>query len=256
MRLIYFAGIILAVVIVAAAGCASTLKTVPDAKGVWGAPNSKISLPVTDPYADIEVMATDLSFDMRTGEIKYTLPDPALVRLRIGMREGGPLIQTLLDWDRRDAGTHTEVWNKKDSLNLIDYTDNPNIMVVLRAVKMDAPRKENQNFRGTFHKSPDFTVEFPRSQTNEQGIPILKEKVPLRVVLNEASRDWFTKTKYEIGIYIDDAFIIEDEEANDPFTYQFDSRKINNGNHRITVNVVGYHGEIGCKSVLVLITNN
>ena len=49
----------------------------------------------------------------KTGEIKYTLPEPASVRLRIGIRNGGPMLRTLLDWELREKGPHVEVWDKK-----------------------------------------------------------------------------------------------------------------------------------------------
>jgi len=77
------------------------------------------------------VYAIQLSFDRKSGEIKYTLPEDALVRVRIGLEEGGPLLVTLLDWEFRTKGNHVEVWNGKDPGGVVDFGRLPNLSVVM-----------------------------------------------------------------------------------------------------------------------------
>lgn len=207
-----------------------------------------------NPYVKDEIFVSDFSIDMKTGEIKYTLPEKALVRLRIGMREGGPMLRTLLDWEPREAGPHIEVWDRKDAEGSVDYTGDPQLMVTLQCVKADAPDQESSDFRRRFKRSPDFTVQFPEGQPSSEGL-VIKGKTPLRIELSESDRVWLKQTRYEIGLYADGVFIIEDEEASDPFTYRMDTAKFNNGKHVITVNVVAYTGEIGVKNISVMVEN-
>ncbi len=209
-----------------------------------------------NPYADDEIFATEFSFDMNTGEIKYNLPEKALVRLRVGIRDGGPMLRTLLDWEPREAGLHTEAWDLKDTSGVADYKGNPGLMVILQCVKADAPQTETSDFRRTFHKSPKFRIEFPGAALNMEGIVMLKAKTPLRIWIDPQDKDWLTRTRYEVGLYVDNNFVVEDEEASDPFTYQFDTAKLNNGRHIVTVNIVGYTGEVGAQSFSIEVNNN
>lgn len=194
-----------------------------------------------------EILATDMSFSAVKGEIKYTLPQDALVRLRLGIKDGGPMVRTLLDWQPRKAGAHVETWDLKDASGQVEYTGRTDLMVVLQCLKPQAKRG--------FHTSPGFTVEFPGAEPMPDGTLKVKNKVAVRLQLDEADKAWLSKTRYEIGFYIDNNFIVEEEEAVNPFTYQFDTTKMNNGRHVITVNVVAYTGEIGTKSIPVLIEN-
>src|SRR3989338_7199789 len=76
------------------AGCTPTNQSLPPA--------------VMTPQPSDEILAKDISFDLANGEIRYILPEPALVRIRIGMPEGGPLLRTLVDWERLEAGRSEE----------------------------------------------------------------------------------------------------------------------------------------------------
>src|SRR5438132_3661435 len=60
-----------------------------------------------------EILATETHFNFETGEITYTLAEPALVRMRIGRDQGGALLRTLVDWEPRPVGINREMWNKK-----------------------------------------------------------------------------------------------------------------------------------------------
>jgi len=225
-------------------GCASQQPLIAENKQSLPRPES-LSPEADDKY---EVLAYELEFNPETGEIKYTLPGPALGRIRIGLQPGGPVIRTLFDWEYRDAGSHVEIWDRKDASGKIDYTGNPKLSVLLHFVKTDSPLNK-------IRKSPDFSINFPESASSADGEVILREGIPVRVVLSNTSKEWLRKTRYEIAVYLDNVFLIEDEEANDPYTYWLRTRDINNGMHIITVNVVGYQGEVGAKSIPVLISN-
>jgi len=206
-----------------------------------------------------EVLATDLSFDAQAGEIKYTLPEPALVRIWIGLKDGGPLLRTLLDWEPRSAGEHVEVWDGKDSTGLINFGNKNNLMLVLGALTLDSGKNSeilsSTTLRG-FQKSPEFKIDFPESQKkSSEGVPMIRGISPVRITLSERDKEWLTRTKYEIGLYLDEVYLTEDEEGTSPFTYPLDTRNMNNGRHILTVNIVSFTGEIGTQTIYLIVNN-
>ena len=200
-----------------------------------------------------EILATDISFDSSTGEIKYTLPEPALVRIRIGITQGGALLRHLLDWDYRDAGAHVEVWDMKDETGTVNFTGRTDLMLVLSCRAVGSGPKDVISMSG-LRKAPRVDVGFPKStETTEDGIVVIRDIMPVRVTLDKEDQKWITETKFEVGLFIDNVFLMEDEEGANPFTYQLNTRGLNEGIHTITVNIVGYQGEVGTKSVLMYI---
>ena len=79
--------------------------------------------------------------------------------------------------------------------------------------------------------------------------------VPVRVYLNKDDQRWLTETKYEMGLYIDNVFLMEEEEGTNPFTYHLDTRNLNDGFHIITANIIGYEGEVATESMRVFVKN-
>lgn len=200
-----------------------------------------------------EILATNLSFDAESGRIEYTLPEPALVRIRIGLRAGKSVLINLMDWEKRDAGTHVEVWDKKDASGKVDFGTRKDFLLNLSCIPVNPEDLKiyKSSVKG-YRKSPEFTVTFPGSET-KNGLPEIKNMDPIRVTISQEDRKWLTETKYELGLFVNNAFLIEDEEGVNPFTYHFNTKGLRAGIHSITVNVVGYEGEIGTKSVQVKI---
>lgn len=208
-----------------------------------------------------EILASNLSFDTETGKIKYTLPEPALVRIRIGIKDGGPLLRTLLDWESRPAGEHTEGWDGQDASGKVDFGKRSDLMIVFGALALNPVHEKEKtkaapSFKG-FRTSPEFLLIFPEAkEITKTGTFVLTGLTPVRVVINKEDKDWLSNTKYEIGLYLDQMYLIEDEEGASPFTYHLDTTHVNDGLHTLTVNVVGFEGEIGTKSVLIFVKNH
>lgn len=199
-----------------------------------------------------EIMATETSFDVKTGRIEYTLPEPALVRIRIGLRTRAVLVN-LIDWERREAGKNTEIWDKKDASGKIEYGQRDDFILIISCLPAD--KEELKNYQSTikgYRKSPEFAITFPGSEVKD-GYAQIKHMDPVRVTIKKEDQKWLTETKYELGLFINNAFLVEDEEGINPFTYRLNTKGLREGIHTITVNVVGYEGEIGTKSVLVKI---
>ena len=204
-----------------------------------------------------EILATNLSFDAVTGEVKYTLPEKALVRLRIGLREGGPLLRTLIDWELRDPGGHTEVWDKKDISGQVEFGTRSDFMLVLACLSVETslPKENVGDIKG-FRKSPDFIIAFPESaEKTDNGVAMIEGAVPISIRVDEKDRKWLTDSKYEVAMFMDQVFLFEDEEGTSPYTFQLNTQGLNDGPHAITVNIIGYEGEIGTKSARIFVKN-
>ena len=204
-----------------------------------------------------EIQANNTSFDPVKGEIKYTLPEDATVRIRIGLTNNGPLLHTLVDWENRIKGEHVEHWDHNDATGKISFNGRKDLMLLLSCLPADeAKRKAYHGIIKGFRKTPGVSVRFPDStQNNDQGWPIVSGITSFRIGLDPKDKLYLSNTKYEVGIYIDFVFLMEDEEGTDPFTYKINTANINNGPHLITANVVGYDGDIGTRSVMVVVQN-
>ena len=204
-----------------------------------------------------EVLAQDLSFDAATGALSYSLPEPAVVRIRIGLRDGGPMLRTLADWEEQSKGPHTMAWDKKDATGQVDFSFRNDFMAVVACLALDSHARARYDgpIKG-FRKSPDPVITFPESLPHkESGAPLVKGIVPVRITVADKDQQWLSESKYEISIFVDTVFLMEDEEGTSPFTYRIDTRGLGNGLHSMTVNFVGYTGEIGTASVIFYVQN-
>ena len=204
-----------------------------------------------------EVMASNITFDGKTGEIRYTLPEAALVRLRIGMQNGGPFLRNLLDWEERSKGEHVEVWDKKDVSGKIEFSGKGNYLLVLSCIPVEEKEwpRDSKTTKG-FRKAPKFKISFPESSGEvREDVAIVKGDAPVRISLDPDDQKWLTETKYEVALYIDYTFLLEDEEGSNPFTYRLKTENLNDGPHTITVNIATFEGEAATQSAIVMVKN-
>jgi flagellar hook assembly protein FlgD len=59
------------------------------------------------------------SIDVEKRQVVYFMPKAGRVRIRAGIKKG-PLLNTIVDWEPRQAGQHVENWDGKDNAGLID----------------------------------------------------------------------------------------------------------------------------------------
>jgi hypothetical protein len=205
-----------------------------------------------------EILAGDMSFDFNTGEIRYTLPEPALVRIRMGIQNGGPLLTHIVDWEYREKGTHVETWDKKGAGGYLAQNNRKDIMLVISCLPPDSQdqRRSSTTIKG-FRPSPKFTVKFPEAQgISAEGHPILQGMSPVRITVDQTDQMWLKRTKFELAMFLDSRFVAEDEEGTNPYTYRLDTLSLPNGIHVITVNIVGYEGEVGTQNIMVEVKND
>jgi hypothetical protein len=65
-------------------------------------------MPVNKSSAGEIVHPKQVQLDATSGLVAYVMLKPARVRIRLGIRDGGPLLRTLADWAPRPAGLQRE----------------------------------------------------------------------------------------------------------------------------------------------------
>ena len=203
-----------------------------------------------------QILAEDLSFDAETGEIRYTLPEDALVRIRIGIKEGGALLRTVTDWEFRSKGEHVETWDLKDASGKIDFGVRRDLVMVFAALPANKsiPRIYDPRVRG-YRQSPGFSITFPEAEM-QADVPVISGNTTLRVTIDADDISWLREENFEIVLFIDQVFLMEEEEGINPFNYFLDTNKFNDGSHVITVNILSFSGEAATEHVNVRIKNN
>lgn len=226
------------------------------------------------------VAAADYTYDKKNKTIEYVLPKTGMVRLRAGLKDG-IFIRNILDWEPQTAGRHSLSWDGKDEnglfdigsngdlrLNLVCYTLPANTIIISGQSKplSGAGSKElsttSEDIWAKKDKCPHyshnplncheqrFSISFPESneRTNEEGVPVLSGRVPIRIKIDPRDAEYMVNNKYEIMIYVDGIFLFETEDGTDPFTFHWDTQGFNKGVHIFTVNLINYDDHLGTLS--------
>jgi hypothetical protein len=234
---------------------------------------------LTDASGGRRLAISEDSYDAERQVIRYTLPAPARVRIRIDLRDGGPHMRTLVDWALRGVGPQEEPWDGRDESGEVRLADHPMALVGIRAYsvpdnalvvsggpkaddappKTAAPEREHRPHVGSpvgdymhaFHTravchEPQFTVEFPSDSPGlGEATPVLSGDVPVRVTLSPEDRAHLVAARFEVAVFADLMSVAEEEEGYSPFTYVIPASTLGPGSHLITVNVLGNDDHIG-----------
>lgn len=198
-----------------------------------------------------------LSYDNNTGQLIYTLAEPAVVRVRFGQDNNGPLLINLIDWEAQDKGVHKVVWDKKDKSGRVDFSSRRGLMASVFTLPRDPQKRAAYTgpIRG-LRKAPDIHLEFPASPDNAGNeIPVVNGLVPVRVIVDEKDKKWLTDVKYGVSFFIDSAHLLTDQEGISPYTYSLETQRLRNGLHTVTVNITAYSGEIATASRMIKVNN-
>ena len=102
-------------------------------------------------------------------------------------------------------------------------------------------------------REPQFTITFPNHPKKEHHVPVLKGIVPVRVEINQQNKERLTNNRFEIVFYVDNIFLFEEEKGFSPFTYNWNTKGMKEGEHILTINVLEYGGvdHMGSKNAKV-----
>ena len=238
---------------------------------------------VYDPSQEMggeELEVRDFTWDPHTDTFRWIMPKAGRARLRIGM-EGFPHLRTLLDWEPLEAGEQSQAWDGLDASGLIRLKDHPQLAIKLATfalppntiivrgqspgVPSAPPPKGTRALPGEralyLHAShPRSTcrevglrIEFPQARSDTEGRPILRGKVPIRIALDPADTTRMTNERFELAVFEDLTVIFEEEEALNPFTFDWDTGRLTPGQHLLTVNLLGHDDHFGVETRAVWI---
>jgi hypothetical protein len=233
-------------------------------------------------FADV----TQGQLDRDIGTLTYQLSQPSRVLLRAGMATG-LLLKTIVDWEPRSSGTITEYWNGKDDEGFFDVPSMKGTTMVLtymtlpensviaigndktsykaykvpmrtrRPVKEDRPMANARKISPHFMKSrvTDRTfkanVVFPdleKPGSAAGGVPQIKDNALFRLSIADEDKEVLAGQQFEVMIFIDTVFLLEEERGYLPFTSQLEVKALPPGEHTITINLISFGDQIGVGS--------
>jgi hypothetical protein len=241
---------------------------------------------IADATGGDDVAARDVKWDAKDDRLSYVLERPARVSVRIGLREGGPLLRTLLDWVVRPAGLQQEAWDGKDISGLIDVGAHPKLNISVqafalpensilvgapqtkinlisdlpadaqaRAKSASAPKRMYAHSQQSLESRGDFDVHLTLPQTLARSADalVVSEPITVRLDVAAADRERALSRRFEPVFFIDGQFAFENEVGFVPMTWNFDPATLNEGEHYLTVNLRGYEGNFGIATVKILV---
>lgn len=229
-------------------------------------------------------------WDKVSGEIKYRLPSHARVNIRIGLKDGGPLLRTLVNWLPRRAGTQTERWDGLDASKVLNVSEHEKLELQVmayglssnalfvgakpaktslidhqswsqlvyrnhkrRPLKMRDYRQQGSLQRKDFLLSMEIQ-DFSDAPTKD-GFPVISGISPILLNVDTNQQMWALNRRFEMVVYVDGLFNYENETGFLPSTYDWDTSRLTNGVHYLTANLLGYEGNMGMSTLKVWVEN-
>ncbi len=216
--------------------------------------------------------------DARQKTIRYLLPKAAQVRIRAGFVEG-PYLEPILAWTPQPAGWQEVAWDGScqngQFQNLYQHPRGQvivsavalpdNVLVAtgpwpnLPAVQSIAEDRLAPSLADL--KSPPWplTPATPSTMPVADDFPIdlavepnpLDRTVIIRANCRLEDRARLLNQRFEIMLFLDAMFVMEDERGLLPFNYRMSTRGIPPGRHALTVNVIDRYGGLGTASQTV-----
>lgn len=233
----------------------------------------------------LELKPFQVQYDSNSLKLNFTLDQDAVVDIRSGIADGGPMVNKLIEWEPMLRGKYSIPWDGWDAHHVmhvakhakhhlfaqivplpdhsIFITGNPQTQGKLYSTLHDRntrilKRKENTAYSDQLFSqldvypykeiSPLFSFEFNGAQSNKQDLPVLRDEVILTIRLEESVKQSVTEARYEILVFIDDHFVTEVEEGRSPARLALDTSLIGIGEHVITINVVTLQGGVATSS--------
>lgn len=222
---------------------------------------------------ELTLVASEL--DANAHCVRFTMSAPGWVRLRAGLTEG-PMLATLLDWAPNAGGPTTvtyagrlpepwgDFWVREDRAAwAIGYAFPENAIVVeggpapLRSGRPTLHvRSERAIYSHALHAreichDPAIAVSLEGSLTRDtDGRPVVRDELNLVIdAATPAERAEFEQSRFEVAIFVDDQFLMEDEDSVLPFHFKLDVRNYPPGVHAFLVNVDAYGNHGGASFV-------
>jgi flagellar hook assembly protein FlgD len=225
---------------------------------------------------------TESRVSQESGTIEYKLSQPSRALLRVG-QSGSALFRTIVDWQPRAAGTITEYWNGKDESGFVNLFNRKSYTMVLsyftlpdasvittgnakygyaeyragwQSSRLRKPDRPMANLRKI---SPHFTqsrltdrsfrvnVSFPEiEKSGRLDLPAVPQgEVLARIEISPGDRAVLQNQRFEVILFTDGEFHIEDEWGYLPLNIPWDLKQLPPGEHLLTVNIATMNDQFG-----------
>ncbi len=227
------------------------------------------------------VKVSDLKVEADKAVIRYGLPKASFVRIRVGI-DGGPYLDPILRWQVQLAGEQTIPWDGSAQSNLFrNLNQRQDVRVIALAVAIpvnllasqDSPivpvgvpgllrptRLKGLSVPSSKGMMPESSRLQPTCLVDDYSLTLAvlqpePQTVAFQVNCVPADEARLMNERFELMLFVDGVFIMEDEVSLLPFTYTMSTRGLADGNHLITVNIVDTHGVLGTISKMFNVKN-
>ena len=225
----------------------------------------------------IENFIDIVKINIQNQTVTYSMPEMGRVMIRVGIA-GGPLLKTLTVWEPKIKGTITEYWNGRDQDNIMDLFHHPDYKMIIvyfslpensiitygnkaitfRDYKINLknsrpmkPKRESTIKNVSKHYHIPRTIDYPPklklsfiNAKEKEGITHIKGKTIIRLDLNEMDKKLFQNDQFEICVYLDYKFLVEDEAGSMPFNWVWDTSEVKKGEHILSFNLSTYKDQV------------
>ena len=225
--------------------------------------------PVKIEFEDFR-MERAFAFDPAKGEegvITYTIAEPARISIKVlqaGTRE--LYLATILNWEDRDAGTHTEKWNGRDfSGEVIDLSE---AIIVMEGEPMSTYAPGEYSVEGlsdeeivhghphghshnVYDESANIVPELEVTSVNDGDV--ISGLVTIESHLEGGKRGYGDQAGYGVRYYLDNTLVQEefyDKKSEGQFSYTLDTTAFPDGEYTLYVGMCDHHQHAtsrGCK---------
>ncbi len=226
------------------------------------------------------------------GHIDFTLKRPSRILARAGIKSG-PMMKTILDWQVRGSGRNRLAWDGYDQDKMVNLAQHKRLALLVTGFELPDHAiitNGNKSLSYTVWRKtkkwpsvmPDFKKKplerngqrisrhyyLPRSvdieprvslalgeklPLNPDGLPIVTKPISLKVDMHKDDRWAMKQSLYEVAFFLDYEFISEEEQGYVPLTWRWNPAGLKPGIHVISVNVSGFNGQVGVKSVTIFV---
>jgi hypothetical protein len=221
-------------------------------------------------------MKNALAFNPEKGEkgiIGYTISESGIVSIKVkasGTRE--LFLATIVNWEKREAGSHTEYWDGRDyGGNLVDPSS---VQIIVEGEPMSAYQpgsmelkeisiediihgKTEGHYHGSHHAYADRIPDIDITSVHEHQI--LSGMVLIESVVSKEKRGYGNIYGYGVRYYLDRVQIAEEfykPDSDGCFNYRLDTTAFQDGEHLLSVGMCDHHEHVTSKTYKIIIKNH
>jgi len=225
----------------ALAGCAVPVE------GTAAAPDAAAAAPQVQELDLSGLRACDTSSSPARCPIAYTLSAPARVRVRVvDSRTPGIMYRTLVDWQEREAGSHTEYWDGQDGRGTPIAARSVSVIVQCE------PRSaagEGAHARHPAEQCADLDVHLDAPRQGD----VVSGTTTIRARLGE--HRGMPQGEYHVVVYLEGRTAWDGRVQGPDLEQSWDTRNVPNGKYVLAVTFNDLQDHAGSDRVLVEVAN-